>query len=92
MSTRERSMERILAVRNKINKEDTRRARRLTDMLLRYDKVVLRSRRTSIFKHDIVAILEVHNMSIAMPRTWRVDVEGRVHPPPIFGSVPRKRH
>lgn len=87
-------MERILAVRNKtnINKEDTRRAQRLTDMLLRYNKVMLRSRRTSIFKHDIVTILEVHNMSIAMPRTWRVDVEGRVHPRPIFGNVPRKRH
>lgn len=66
--------------------------RRLTDMLLRYNEVMLRGCRASIFKHDIVTILKIGGMSIAILRTRRVDVEGRVHFRRILGNVPRRQH
>ena len=46
-------------------------------MVLRDNEVMLRSYRASIFKHGIITILDVDDMSIAIPRTRRV--EGRVH-------------
>ena len=53
--------------------------RRLTDMLLRYDQVMLRGCRAPIFEHEIVSILEIGGMSITIPRVRRVDIEGRGH-------------
>jgi hypothetical protein len=53
---------------------------RRTDMLLRDNEVMLCGCRASIFKHNIVTILEINGISIADSRARRVDVEGRVRP------------
>lgn len=66
--------------------------RRLTDMLLRYNEVMLRGCRASITEHDILAILEIDGMSIVILRTRRVDVEGRGHRQRISGNLLRRQH
>jgi hypothetical protein len=69
MSTRERSREQMLAIRKGMGpiRSIQERPERLTDMFFRYNKVMLRGCRASIFKHDIIAILEIDGMSIVVP-------------------------